>query len=93
MDKYVYRVCPYRSAEQKDGGMSTQLGSWKEFRDGYRTMVFEGGQQCWNGPPRSIKVGNIIHRLKEQNHTLKLVNFIRRTRMDLVNYIPSFLPM
>ena len=56
IEKYVYEVCPFASAAQKDGGMSTSLGSWKGFEGGYRFMVFENGQHCWNGPLRSMRV-------------------------------------
>ena len=57
MEKYVYEVCPFGSAAQKDGGMSTSLGTWQGFEDGYNTMVFKNGQGCWSGPNRSIRVG------------------------------------
>ena len=56
MDKYVYEICPYKDAHQKDGASSISLGSWKGFEDDYGSMVFSGGQHCWNGPMRSIKV-------------------------------------
>ena len=56
MDKYVYEICPYKDAHQKDGSSTTSLGSWKGFEDDYASMVFSGGQHCWNGPTRSIKV-------------------------------------
>lgn len=56
VDKYVYEICPYKDAHQKDGSSTTSLGSWKGFEDDYGSMVFSGGQHCWNGPARSIKV-------------------------------------
>mmetsp|Transcript_461 Transcript_461/g.1369 ORF Transcript_461/g.1369 Transcript_461/m.1369 type:complete len:387 (+) Transcript_461:612-1772(+) len=56
VDKYTYEVCPYGSAQQKDGGMSTSLGTFSRFEGNYSAMVFENGQNCWQGPNRSIKV-------------------------------------
>ena len=54
MDKYVYEICPFKDAHQRDGAAATSLGAWKGFED--TSMVFSGGQHCWNGPLRSIKV-------------------------------------
>ena len=56
VDKYGYEVCFYGAAAQKDGGMSTSLGSFARFENNFSTMVYEGGQGCWSGPPRSIRV-------------------------------------
>ena len=56
VEKYVYEVCPFKSAAQKDGGMTTSLGSWKGFQNDYRALVFQNGQGCWNGPSRSLRV-------------------------------------
>lgn len=63
MEKYVYEVCPFRSAAQKDGGMSTSLGAWKGFENKYKAMVFQNGQHCWNGPDRSLRVSLDLLRL------------------------------
>ena len=52
----MYEVCFYGAAAQKDGGMSTSLGSFARFENNFSTMVYEGGQGCWSGPPRSIRV-------------------------------------
>lgn len=51
----MYEVCPYKDAHQRDGGAATSLGAWKGFEDSYSSMMFSGGQHCWNGPQRSIK--------------------------------------
>ncbi len=56
MDKYVYEICPYGSAAQKEGHSRTSLGNWQGFKDNYSTMSFTGGQHCWNGPLRSMQV-------------------------------------
>ncbi|GBG61336.1 hypothetical protein CBR_g20370 [Chara braunii] len=53
--QYVYKICPYGSATQNEGHSSTSLGSWGGWKDNYSKMVFENGQQCWNGPQRSLK--------------------------------------
>jgi hypothetical protein len=60
--KYDYEVCIYGQATQKDKGAShgTSLGNWKgmalDEESGERVMLWENGQQCWNGPQRSAKV-------------------------------------
>lgn len=56
VDKYVYEICPYKDAAQKDGAARVNLGSWEGFRDNYSAMAFTGGQHCWNGPQRSMLV-------------------------------------
>ena len=45
----------YGEARQKEGGSTTSLGSWRGFEDGHSTLLFDGGQQCWNGPQRSMR--------------------------------------
>ena len=57
VDKYVYEICPYGDAAQKEGASRTNLGSWKGFQESYSFMSFSGGQICWNGPQRSMRVG------------------------------------
>ena len=58
--KYEYEVCIFGLATQRDGGGggNTSLGSWKgaSIEDGRRTLKWEGGAQCWNGPARSAEV-------------------------------------
>ncbi|KAG4167681.1 hypothetical protein ERO13_A13G211300v2 [Gossypium hirsutum] len=55
-NKYVYKVCPYKQASQEEGYTSTSLGNWDQFEESYRMMVFSNGENCWNGPDRSMKV-------------------------------------
>ncbi|KAL3779959.1 hypothetical protein ACHAW5_000679 [Stephanodiscus triporus] len=60
--KYEYEVCIFGSATQRDGGSNgvggTNLGSWKAayVEGGRRTLRWEGGTKCWNGPARSAEV-------------------------------------
>jgi protein kinase C substrate 80K-H len=57
LKQYVYEICPYDSAKQKEGHSSTSLGRWGGFAtnaQGAMTMKFEGGQTCWQGPARSL---------------------------------------
>lgn len=56
VEKYVYEVCLFKNAAQKDGGLSTSLGSWQGFAEGYSALLFTHGQHCWNGPQRSLRV-------------------------------------
>ena len=35
---------------------SRVVRSFARWEDGHRTMIYEGGQTCWNGPKRSLKV-------------------------------------
>ena len=65
--KYVYEVCLFGTAAQKDKGSTgrgTDLGKWKEAttetvsddRHGeytQRVWHWENGAKCWNGPKRS----------------------------------------
>ena len=61
-NQYVYEMCPYESAKQKEGASSTLLGSWdgvKPRHDGddtIQTFTFINGQNCWQGPHRSLTV-------------------------------------
>jgi len=56
MDKCTYRVCPFKRAEQLDNGRETSLGNWEGFDDTMEIMKFVGGEQCWQGPERSMTV-------------------------------------
>lgn len=68
VNQYDYEMCPYKEAQQKEGGHSygTKLGKWSGLErvngsaDGriapsYK-FLFTDGQQCWNGPKRSLTV-------------------------------------
>lgn len=56
--QYTYEMCPYEEAKQKEGHSGTSLGRWKGIENdgGKIAFVFEGGQSCWQGPQRSLKV-------------------------------------
>ncbi|KAG0563408.1 hypothetical protein KC19_8G028600 [Ceratodon purpureus] len=56
VQKYNYKVCPFKQAIQEEGHMSTRLGNWDGFKDNYTAMMFSGGDRCWNGPDRSLRV-------------------------------------
>lgn len=54
--QYIYEVCPYSRAAQKEGNINTSLGSFTAMEratDGYK-MKFSGGLTCWQGPQRSL---------------------------------------
>jgi hypothetical protein len=72
VDKYVYEICPFKDAHQRDGAAATSLGAWKGFEDAHAAMLFAGGQHCWNGPQRSIKA-----RLPAALALLKAARFIK----------------
>ncbi|KAK9079007.1 hypothetical protein SSX86_000676 [Deinandra increscens subsp. villosa] len=55
-NKYVYKVCPFKQATQEEGYSTTRLGKWEKFEESYNVMLFSNGDNCWNGPDRSIKV-------------------------------------
>lgn len=55
-NKYVYKVCPFKQATQEEGYSTTRLGRWDKFMDSYGVMLFSNGENCWNGPDRSLKV-------------------------------------
>ena len=58
--EYVYEVCPYGDAKQKQNGNTiANLGRWQSLADGETNISvwkFTGGAQCWNGPQRSMTV-------------------------------------
>ncbi|KAL3683489.1 hypothetical protein R1sor_001511 [Riccia sorocarpa] len=54
--KYTYKVCPFKDATQQEGHSTTRLGRWQGFKDDYKSMVYEHGDRCWNGPERSLRV-------------------------------------
>ncbi|ENN75729.1 hypothetical protein HUJ04_006358 [Dendroctonus ponderosae] len=60
--EYIYKLCPFEKTLQipKSNSMETNLGRWSRW-DGaesnlYSKMLYENGQNCWNGPNRSTKV-------------------------------------
>ncbi|KAI7726242.1 hypothetical protein M8C21_008586, partial [Ambrosia artemisiifolia] len=53
---YVYKVCPFKQATQEEGYSTTRLGKWEKFEESYNIMHFSNGDNCWNGPDRSLKV-------------------------------------
>lgn len=55
-NKYTYKVCPFKQASQEEGHSITQLGYWEKFENSYGMMLFSNGNNCWNGPDRSLKV-------------------------------------
>lgn len=57
VDKYTYRVCPFKEAEQVEGEHGhTSLGRWGGFDEDMEHMKFKDGDHCWQGPQRSITV-------------------------------------
>jgi protein kinase C substrate 80K-H len=56
-NQYTYSVCPFGAAKQDSTSLGTFSG-WKQGENGndYSTMLFTGGQHCWNGPSRSMTV-------------------------------------
>lgn len=61
-NKYVYEVCVFGNAQQKESGAAsgTSLGRWDgltvDAETGLRRMIWKDGQKCWNGPKRSAEV-------------------------------------
>lgn len=56
LNQYIYEVCPYSKAVQKEGHITTRLGDWTGFKDGHTLLSFQNGDHCWNGPARSMTV-------------------------------------
>ncbi|CAH0390529.1 unnamed protein product [Bemisia tabaci] len=61
--EYTYKFCPFDQISQRpvSGGMETRLGNWAGWigPNKYDAMKYDGGQTCWNGPPRSAHI-NIL---------------------------------
>nr|XP_022319661.1 glucosidase 2 subunit beta-like isoform X1 [Crassostrea virginica] len=55
--EYTYKLCPFSTASQrpKSGGHETNLGRWGRWEND-KTQVYDHGQNCWNGPDRSVKI-------------------------------------
>ena len=49
---YSWELCPLKQMKQD----STSLGKFVRWENNYSTMIFEGGQRCWNGPERSAEI-------------------------------------
>lgn len=61
VNQYVYEVCPFKEAKQKEGNKATRLGNFEGFHPSPTDptaliMRFEKGEKCWNGPNRSLEV-------------------------------------
>jgi len=58
--KYVYELCLFQDANQKEGKSKTALGTWEGInykkKLGQYVMKWVNGQKCWNGPRRSATV-------------------------------------
>lgn len=63
--KYTYKLCFYDKVSQKEDqkySYELNLGKWKSWgtqADGtadYKTMTFDEGVACWQGPLRNVKV-------------------------------------
>lgn len=63
--EYVYKVCFHEGATQTSNidSRSTRLGTFERFgkrRDAhdstYKYLLYTNGDQCWNGPKRSVQV-------------------------------------
>lgn len=50
--EYTYSLCFFGEAKQS----STRLGTMAEVKEGGTFVEFTGGDKCWNGPQRSLKV-------------------------------------
>lgn len=47
--KYVYSVCMFEKAVQKEGYQETDIGKWGHFHSegGVSKMVYDNGAYCW----------------------------------------------
>ncbi|ORX57790.1 hypothetical protein BCR36DRAFT_402194 [Piromyces finnis] len=54
---YIYTFTWGNEIKQKQiGGAMTLLGKFKEYKDNYKTIIYDNGAQCWKGPKRSVTV-------------------------------------
>ena len=94
-NQYVYEMCPYESAKQKEGASSTSLGQWDgvkqrtEGSDTVQTLSFTNGQHCWQGPARSLTVvlrcgvENVIRSVEEPSRCVYEMDFSTPTVCDM----------
>lgn len=58
--QYEFELCLFDRVEQYEHGSSiARLGSWESWKAGSSpnsVMIYNGGDQCWNGPKRSTTV-------------------------------------
>jgi protein kinase C substrate 80K-H len=59
--QYEFELCGFEHVQQYEhGSVIARLGSWGSWKGGGGAgggeMVFDGGDQCWNGPKRSTTV-------------------------------------
>jgi len=71
---YIYTLKWGIEIKQKQvKGALTLLGKYKEFRDEHKSIFYDDGAQCWQGPKRSVVVKlvcspeNLILRVDEPN--------------------------
>ena len=81
----MYEICPYGDTAQKDGASRTSLGSWKGFQEDYSFMSFSGGQICWNGPQRSMRVG--LSASRTRTCTISLIHIPCRTEFPKMSHV------
>lgn len=59
VSKFVYKICAFGKAEQRDGASWNSLGNWVGWDHSNPqkpAMKFNKGTKCWNGPERSATV-------------------------------------
>ncbi|KAG2428642.1 hypothetical protein HXX76_011347 [Chlamydomonas incerta] len=55
--RWTYEACIFKQAVQREGySNSVTVGRWAGFSSDYKTMLFTGGDECWNVGPRSFTV-------------------------------------
>jgi len=56
---YTYHLYPFREIIQRSilsKDESHLLGKWIRWKNQYNEMLYDKGEVCWNGPPRSTRV-------------------------------------
>jgi len=79
---YIYTLTWGVDVKQKQHkGATTVLGKFKEFKDNYKTIIYDNGAQCWKGPKRSVTIKlfcgpeNEILKISEPNKCEYLLEF------------------